>query len=178
MSFIAGSIIIGGALAAGGAVYSSKQMKKASDTASAGALTEVELNRESRDLARADQAPYQKAGVTALNALMSMTGLGGGGGGGGNVSSLTRTEQALAQPGLTPEQRAWHTQYPDTSTIGESSTQGERYNIPDDVNAGDFMRERYRSGLAAGVNFGTPVSENNPFQGGAGGGSGGGRRTR
>ena len=68
-----------GAIATGVSAYKSlKSPKQAGDTAAAGANAELEYNRESRDLARADQAPYQKAGVTALNALMSMTGLPGG----------------------------------------------------------------------------------------------------
>ena len=160
MAFIAGAIMIGAGVSAvtsiAGGAMAAKGAKKAGDTAAAGSQAEIEYNRESRDLARADQAPYQKAGVTALNALMSMTGL-------GNGAAPTRTQEALNDPNLTPEQRAWHNQYQDSSRLGDApSSQGERYNIPEGVNAGDYMRERYASGVDAGVNFGAPT--NNPFQ--------------
>jgi hypothetical protein len=69
-------IVAGGALV-GGAV-SAKGSKDAAKTAAGGFDEEVEFQRESRDLARGDQAPYREAGTTALDALMSMTGLGGG----------------------------------------------------------------------------------------------------
>ena len=89
MAFIVGAVIgtvgalAGGAMAASGA-------KKAAKTAAAGSAKEIEFNRESRDLARADQAPYREAGTTALDALMSMTGLGGGGGGAAPTGAAPR----------------------------------------------------------------------------------------
>ncbi len=75
--FVAGAAasVIGGAI-------SSRGSKKAAETAAAGSEREIQYLEESRDLARSDQAPYRKAGYTALDALMSMTGLGGGGDGG------------------------------------------------------------------------------------------------
>ncbi|KKL97736.1 hypothetical protein LCGC14_1831460, partial [marine sediment metagenome] len=77
MSFIVGAIagVVG---AVGGAIISSKGAKRSSEIAAAGSDREIEYLRESRDLARGDQAPYREAGYTALDALMSMTGLGGG----------------------------------------------------------------------------------------------------
>jgi len=49
--------------------------KKSADAAKKGSTNEIEFLRESRDIARADQEPYRQAGVTALDALMTMTGL-------------------------------------------------------------------------------------------------------
>jgi hypothetical protein len=77
MSGIA-TAIVGSAVV--GAVSSSKASKRAASTASEGSEREIEFQRESRDLARADQKPYREAGYTALDALISVTGLGGGGG--------------------------------------------------------------------------------------------------
>ncbi len=85
MSFIAAGIIAAGAI--GGALISSKGAKDAAATAAGGSQAELDLIRESRDIARADQGPYREAGYTALNALMSLTGLGGGSGGDGGADS-------------------------------------------------------------------------------------------
>ena len=66
---------IGGAASLFGA---SRQAGAAEDAARAqerAAQAQIEYNRESRDLARSDVAPYREAGYTALDALMSMTGL-------------------------------------------------------------------------------------------------------
>jgi hypothetical protein len=65
---VAAASVVGGAL-------SSRSAKKAGETAAAGSQAELDLIRESRDIARADQGPYREAGYTALNALMSLTGL-------------------------------------------------------------------------------------------------------
>jgi hypothetical protein len=79
-----GGALGGGGVAAGligagatllGAKKSSNAAKSAARTAAAGSDREIEFLRESRDLARADQAPYRQAGATALDALMSLTGL-------------------------------------------------------------------------------------------------------
>lgn len=78
MAFIVGSIIIGAGAAVASGALGAKGAKDAASTAAAGSTEEIAFNRESRDLARSDQAPYREAGTTALNALMSMTGLGGG----------------------------------------------------------------------------------------------------
>lgn len=78
MSFIVGGLIIGGAAAIGGAIISGKSADKATDAQVAGSQADIAFARESRELARGDQAPYVAAGHTALDALMSMTGLGGG----------------------------------------------------------------------------------------------------
>lgn len=80
-----GGFIVGGpagasaGMAIGGAFDSSRDAKKAGEQAVAGNEREIEFARESRDLARADYAPYRDAGTTALEALMSMTGLAGPG---------------------------------------------------------------------------------------------------
>ena len=80
MAFIVGSLIIGaGASVVGGAI-GAKGAKDAAGLAAAGSDREIAFNRESRDLARGDLAPYREAGYTALDALMSMTGLAGTGG--------------------------------------------------------------------------------------------------
>jgi hypothetical protein len=73
MTFIAAGIIAAGAI--GGAYISSQGSKKAAGIAAGGSQAELDLIRESRDIARADQGPYREAGYTALNALMSLTGL-------------------------------------------------------------------------------------------------------
>jgi len=75
--------LIAGATASviGGALSSSGD-KDAAETAAEGSEREIQFLEESRDMARGDQAPYREAGYTALDALMSMTGLGGGRGGG------------------------------------------------------------------------------------------------
>jgi hypothetical protein len=78
MAFIVGGLIIGaGASIVGGAI-SAGGARDAANTAAAGSERDIAFQRESRDLARGDQAPYREAGNTALDALMSMTGLGGG----------------------------------------------------------------------------------------------------
>ncbi len=83
MTFVVGTAIIIGGATLGAAAISANASKKAAATAAGGSQDELGLIRESRDIARADQAPYREAGYTALNALMSLTGLGGGSGGGG-----------------------------------------------------------------------------------------------
>ena len=67
--------LIGGAIGLFGASKAAKAQKSAAATAAAGSEREIEFARESRDIARADVAPYREAGQTALQALMSMTGL-------------------------------------------------------------------------------------------------------
>ena len=74
MAFIVGAVI-GGAAALGGAAIASSGAKKAANAAAAGSQAEIAYNRETRDLIRQDQEPYREAGYTALDALMSMTGL-------------------------------------------------------------------------------------------------------
>jgi len=94
MSFIVGSIVIGaGASIVGGAI-AAKGSKRAAEIAAGGADAEIAFNRESRDLARADQEPYQKAGTTALTALMDMVGL--------PMGAPSRTQTTRSQ---TPTQR-------------------------------------------------------------------------
>ena len=73
-------IVAGAAASVIGGAMSAKGSRDAAKTAAAGGEREIEFQRESRDLARADQKPYREAGYTALDALMSMTGLGGGAG--------------------------------------------------------------------------------------------------
>jgi len=64
----------------GGAISSSSAAKKATKAQTDAADQQIAFARESRDLIRGDTAPYRQAGVTALNALMSLTGLPMGGG--------------------------------------------------------------------------------------------------
>ncbi len=78
MTFIVGAII-GTVGVVAGATIASRGAKKAGEIAAGGADKEIEFARESRDLARGDVAPYREAGYTALDALMSMTGLKGTG---------------------------------------------------------------------------------------------------
>lgn len=59
-----------------GAGVSAHSAGKATDAAIKGGKKQIKYAEESRDMARADQAPYREAGATALDALMSMTGLG------------------------------------------------------------------------------------------------------
>ncbi len=61
-----------------GAKKQSGAAKDATNAQIAAGNEEIAFNRESRDLARADQAPYREAGTKALDALLSLTGLGGG----------------------------------------------------------------------------------------------------
>ena len=75
MSFIVGSVIIGAGAVIGGAMISSKGSKDAAKTAAGGSASDIAFQRESRDLARSDQAPWREAGGVAVDALMSMTGL-------------------------------------------------------------------------------------------------------
>jgi len=75
-------LLLGSIATLGGAALSAKGAKRGGEIAAAGSDKEIAFNRESRDLVRADQAPYRKAGATALSALMDMTGLSGMGGGG------------------------------------------------------------------------------------------------
>jgi len=84
--------LIGGAISLFGASKSASSSKRAAATAAAGSERDIEFQRESRDLARGDQAPYVAAGQTALSALMDMTGLSGMGGG-GSPARLTGPRQ-------------------------------------------------------------------------------------
>jgi hypothetical protein len=86
---------------------SKKQADSAKDATQAqidASKREIEFQRESRDLARGDAAPYREAGATALDALMSMTGLKGTGGGqalrgGGGVRPGRPTGRYISGPG-------------------------------------------------------------------------------
>jgi len=80
MAFILGGVLIGAAGSVIGGALSAKGQKDAAKTAAAGSDRDIAFQRESRDMARGDQAPYREAGYTALDALMSMTGLKGVGG--------------------------------------------------------------------------------------------------
>ena len=69
---MAAASVVGGALQADSAKSASKKAKKGSDK-------QIAFNREAMNTARADTRHSRQAGATALNALMSMTGLDGGG---------------------------------------------------------------------------------------------------
>lgn len=76
-----GGFLLGGPAGAvagasiGGGLDASRAADKAADTQVDAANQEIAYARETRDLARSDQAPYISAGHTALQALMDMTGL-------------------------------------------------------------------------------------------------------
>lgn len=74
MSFIAAAIGVAGAI--GGAAISAKGAKDAAKTSSKGSAADLAYQKEGRDLARGDAAYGRQAGATALDAMMSMTGLG------------------------------------------------------------------------------------------------------
>ena len=71
------SAVIGGL----SALHSADQGKSAGKKAKKGAKQQLEFARESRDLALAMSRHQRQSGATALNAMMSMTGLSGSGGG-------------------------------------------------------------------------------------------------
>lgn len=62
-----------------GNIFGASKQAKSADKATAAqeraAQEQIAFARESRNLARSDQAPYREAGYTALDALMSLTGL-------------------------------------------------------------------------------------------------------
>jgi len=60
-----------------GASKQASEAKRATAAQERAAQEQIGFARESRDLARSDYAPYREAGYTALDALMSMTGLAG-----------------------------------------------------------------------------------------------------
>ena len=97
-----------------GSAMQAKSAKDASKKAKKGSTKEIDYLRESRDIARMDTRHSRQAGATALNALMSMTGLAGGGGGvqydengwpienqGGGFAPEGAAPEGVA-PGLTP----------------------------------------------------------------------------
>jgi hypothetical protein len=118
---VVGPIISTAATLIGGSKSAGAQ-KDAARTAAAGSERELEFNRESRDLARADQAPYVSAGHTALSALMDMTGLGAGSGGGA---------QAAPQAGFGPRYGGGpynrYTNYDGTGRLPPSGSGPGRY---------------------------------------------------
>lgn len=77
MSFIGAAIGIGGAVVGG--LVQDRSSRRAVDAQTDASREQIAFDRETRDLIRADQEPYRQAGVTALDALMDLTGLSGGG---------------------------------------------------------------------------------------------------
>ena len=69
-------IVAGTVVSVASGAASASAAGSAADKAAKGSAKELAYNKEGRDLAREDQAPYREAGATALDALMSMTGLG------------------------------------------------------------------------------------------------------
>ena len=69
------SWLIPAAIGLFGASKSSSAAKDATAAQTQAGEREIQFLEESRDLARGDVAPYREAGYTALDALMSMTGL-------------------------------------------------------------------------------------------------------
>jgi hypothetical protein len=80
-----GGFLLGGPAGAvvgaglGSTVDQSRQIDKATKAQVDSSDAEIAYAKETRDLIRKDQAPYREAGYTALDALMSMTGLSGTG---------------------------------------------------------------------------------------------------
>jgi len=90
--------IIGAATSIFGAHQQSKSAKKAAKAQRKAAQAEIDFAKESRDLARADAAPYREAGYKALDALMSMTGLAApASSGGGGSDAPVQPNPALAE---------------------------------------------------------------------------------
>lgn len=71
----AGGALIGAGASLLGAKKQAKAAKQGVKAQTQSAADEIAFAKESRDLARRDEAPYREAGYTALDALMSMTGL-------------------------------------------------------------------------------------------------------
>ena len=71
--------LVGAAVGLFGASKAASSANKATAAQTAAGEREIDFARESRDLARGDVEPYRQAGYTALDALMSMTGLKGTG---------------------------------------------------------------------------------------------------
>ena len=69
-----GFVAVGGATVASGLI-GANAAKDASAAATASTQQGIDFQRESRDIALSNQAPYRDAGYTALNALMDMSGL-------------------------------------------------------------------------------------------------------
>ena len=158
MAFIVGSVLISAGSAIAGGAIASSGAKKAAKTAAAGSDREIEFNRESRDLARSDQAPYREAGTTALNALMSMTGLGGGSGG---SSGSTRAPGKF--PGIAGQVDNVGTRHVGGGGWGAGS-RGSSYNHPGEPRT----MHRYDGGpIAPNVDYNvSEVGPENVYRGG------------
>ncbi len=87
----AGAVTLGVGASLLGGKKQSDAAKRATAAQSQAAADEIASATETRDLLRQDQAPYREAGHTALNALMSLTGLGGGSGGGSSAPRAAPT---------------------------------------------------------------------------------------
>lgn len=97
-----------------GSASQAKSAKDASGKAAKGSKQAIDFLRESRDIARADTQQARQAGSTALNALMSLTGLAPGGAatyengwptentGGAMLPGAAPQTPAPAQPGFMP----------------------------------------------------------------------------
>jgi hypothetical protein len=136
-----------------GALITSNASDNATDRAVAGEERNIEFQRESRDMARADQEPWRQSGVTALNALMSMTGLGGGVGAGGFQQS-TPSPGAGPAPNDVDSFNAWNNgewspassyQGPNTLFNADGSPAGRA-----SAYGGDGRNDRYGQGAASG----------------------------
>ena len=76
MAFIVGGLLIGAGASVAGAAIGAKGAKDAAKTAAKGSQADLAYQKEGRDLARGDAAYGRQAGATALDAMMSKTGLG------------------------------------------------------------------------------------------------------
>ncbi len=113
MSFVAIALPIVTTVA--GAVISDRSSSRSTDLAVAGEQANIDFQRESRDQAREDSAPWREAGGTALNALMDMTGL---------------------QPNQSVRAEQWNDKYTDPSRPTRG-TQADVFGIPEGANAGN-----------------------------------------
>jgi len=126
-----------------GSSLSANASKDAAAIAAGGADQEVWFNRESRDIANAYQKPYREAGYTALDALMSMTGLSSPAGGpGARLSSSDIAAQAGGNTLITPN-----------DPTGFNSLGSSRY-IGSRASGYAPLHQRYAGGaINAGMNY-------------------------
>lgn len=163
MAFIVGSIIGAGAALVGGAM-SAKGAKKGAEIAAAGSQDEIAFNRESRDLIRRDQAPYREAGTTALNALMSMTGIGGGPSATSNQGD-GRRQRLQAPPAGNPYGNDWIPSDRNFRATGRQSSYGSDGYLDNYGRAyGGEIQGRNRGGVLYNIN---ELGPENRFEGGS-----------
>jgi len=135
------------ALTAGSALLGSRAADKAADAQTDAANQEIAYARETRDLARGDQAPYISAGHTALQALMDMTGLSAPRG--TAVNQPTQTPQNVRQINARDYLQGWGGRgiRPQPRAEGGNLIEGAHYRVnevgPENVYSGGvYTRDR------------------------------------